>query len=357
MQTAVTLIASPSEPLAPPLPFEPLAPPLPPAPPAEVGHAACRAGQHDNHFNFLRLVLAALVLLSHAPELVDGDRRREPLTRLFDSMSCAATWQSLLFCAERVSHRPKLAAASGAGGFPALPRAAHLPGVRGGLAAERVRCGRSGCGGHRPVHRASGLAVVVAIGAAAALSGRAADVRRAVSSGSSTATCGRSATSSPVTCARGCWASAASSTARNVLRLYVAGGAGVARAVAADSPAAGCFDRAPSPGLEPTELVSRPGAQSGERDVPLSAPAVLRRRLFRALPRSYPVFSRLGLGVRAGAGALHVPGCYRRAGPGDLGGLRVFHLCLRADSDARRPPKGRRTFRMASTCTAGPCRN
>ncbi len=42
----------------------------------------------DNHFNFLRLCLASLVLLAHAPELVDGDRRREPLTRVFGNLSC-----------------------------------------------------------------------------------------------------------------------------------------------------------------------------------------------------------------------------------------------------------------------------
>ncbi|WUR15616.1 acyltransferase [[Empedobacter] haloabium] len=40
-----------------------------------------------NHFTPLRLLLALLVLLAHAPELVDGDRRREPLTRLFGTLS------------------------------------------------------------------------------------------------------------------------------------------------------------------------------------------------------------------------------------------------------------------------------
>jgi peptidoglycan/LPS O-acetylase OafA/YrhL len=43
---------------------------------------------HDNHFGFLRLVLAALVLLSHATELADGNPRRELLTRLFGTMTC-----------------------------------------------------------------------------------------------------------------------------------------------------------------------------------------------------------------------------------------------------------------------------
>lgn len=40
-----------------------------------------------NNFNFLRLVFATLVLLSHAFELVDGNRSRELLTRLFGTIS------------------------------------------------------------------------------------------------------------------------------------------------------------------------------------------------------------------------------------------------------------------------------
>jgi peptidoglycan/LPS O-acetylase OafA/YrhL len=42
---------------------------------------------HKNNFNFLRLLFASLVLLSHAPEIVDGDRRRELLTQIFGSLS------------------------------------------------------------------------------------------------------------------------------------------------------------------------------------------------------------------------------------------------------------------------------
>lgn len=40
-----------------------------------------------NHFNLLRLVLALLVILSHSPELIDGNRHREILTRMFGSIS------------------------------------------------------------------------------------------------------------------------------------------------------------------------------------------------------------------------------------------------------------------------------
>ncbi len=41
----------------------------------------------NNNFNFLRLLLALLVLLSHSPELIDGDRHREILTNIFHRIS------------------------------------------------------------------------------------------------------------------------------------------------------------------------------------------------------------------------------------------------------------------------------
>lgn len=41
----------------------------------------------QNNFNLVRIVLALLVLLSHSPELVDGDRHREILTMVFGSVS------------------------------------------------------------------------------------------------------------------------------------------------------------------------------------------------------------------------------------------------------------------------------
>jgi hypothetical protein len=44
-------------------------------------------GKRDNNFGFLRLLFAALVVVSHSPELVDGNRSREILTRIFGTMS------------------------------------------------------------------------------------------------------------------------------------------------------------------------------------------------------------------------------------------------------------------------------
>src|SRR3982074_3309146 len=39
-----------------------------------------------NNFGFLRLLFATLVILAHSPELVDGNRSREILTRIFGTM-------------------------------------------------------------------------------------------------------------------------------------------------------------------------------------------------------------------------------------------------------------------------------
>lgn len=41
----------------------------------------------ENNFNFIRMVLACLVLLSHSPELIDGNRSREILTLVFGTLS------------------------------------------------------------------------------------------------------------------------------------------------------------------------------------------------------------------------------------------------------------------------------
>ncbi|HEY5072057.1 MAG TPA: acyltransferase [Caulobacteraceae bacterium] len=46
-----------------------------------------RAADHHNNFGALRLFFAALVVLSHAPWLVDGDLHREPLTRAFGTIT------------------------------------------------------------------------------------------------------------------------------------------------------------------------------------------------------------------------------------------------------------------------------
>ena len=46
-----------------------------------------RSAQHGNNFNLLRFLFAALVIVSHAPELQDGDRSNELLSRLFGSIS------------------------------------------------------------------------------------------------------------------------------------------------------------------------------------------------------------------------------------------------------------------------------
>src|SRR3569833_2262835 len=47
-----------------------------------------RAQSHrSNNLDIMRLMLAAGVLLSHSYELIDGNRSREPLTRIFRTIS------------------------------------------------------------------------------------------------------------------------------------------------------------------------------------------------------------------------------------------------------------------------------
>jgi peptidoglycan/LPS O-acetylase OafA/YrhL len=47
------------------------------------------ATTHKNNFGLLRLVFAALVIVSHSYELIDGNRAREPLTLIFGTYSVA----------------------------------------------------------------------------------------------------------------------------------------------------------------------------------------------------------------------------------------------------------------------------
>ena len=41
----------------------------------------------ENNFNFLRAFFATLVIVSHGPEIIDGNRSREPFTMLFHTLS------------------------------------------------------------------------------------------------------------------------------------------------------------------------------------------------------------------------------------------------------------------------------
>jgi peptidoglycan/LPS O-acetylase OafA/YrhL len=43
--------------------------------------------RHRDNIGVLRLILASLVIVGHAPEMLDGDRHREPLTMLFHTIS------------------------------------------------------------------------------------------------------------------------------------------------------------------------------------------------------------------------------------------------------------------------------
>ena len=46
-----------------------------------------QAQTKQNNFGFLRLFFAIVVIFSHAPEAIDGDRNRELMTRFFGTMS------------------------------------------------------------------------------------------------------------------------------------------------------------------------------------------------------------------------------------------------------------------------------
>lgn len=59
------------------------------SPPASVAASpvVSRSADHDNGFGLMRLVFATLVLVSHGPELLDGNRGREILTQVFGGLS------------------------------------------------------------------------------------------------------------------------------------------------------------------------------------------------------------------------------------------------------------------------------
>jgi len=65
------------------------------APPAAVaGQSPAAPAQaiahHVNNIGCLRLVLASLVIFAHSPEIIDGDKHREPLTSVFHTISFGA---------------------------------------------------------------------------------------------------------------------------------------------------------------------------------------------------------------------------------------------------------------------------
>lgn len=51
----------------------------------------------QNNIGFLRLLLALAVIIGHSPEMIDGNRYREPLTILFHTLSLGEFAVDLFF--------------------------------------------------------------------------------------------------------------------------------------------------------------------------------------------------------------------------------------------------------------------
>lgn len=56
-----------------------------------------RVTKHRNNIGILRLILASMVIIGHAPEMVDGSRIREPLTQIWPLASLGSVAVSGFF--------------------------------------------------------------------------------------------------------------------------------------------------------------------------------------------------------------------------------------------------------------------